>query len=337
MSPRENSLTIAYRYDEDNGVFAGVTYVQFSHGRWNMPNHSTTKQPPDCPKGYVPVFCKETDSWTQVADPDNKIFRLPKTISYFGLYQYHNPRRQTDIPFLYIIKRPNNITDPTVHKIFNLLAPLSSLDRYISCFSAALMFAVRLNYLNKRIHKLFRKYDRSFQLIKLIKWTTSSHFEPLNYEIVEIIHGIKKLLDIIVIAKYLEIDGKGKRFDAGSFLEFDGLGEMLKNDKNKLELRQKIRKNMHFDEYKDLYKAVNDIHNAFKHDILSERISKQIFIEPTLDVYKFRKSKDNLQDIIHYHIPLRSLIWALNDLFSALLSNRKNNVASNFQLIENKK
>lgn len=78
-----------------------------------------------------------------------------------------------------------------------------------------MMFAIRLAYLNKKIQKLYQNYSQEFQLAVITTIVNQVKFESFNYEIVEIIHGIKKLLDIIVIAKYLDIEAQGKRFVMG--------------------------------------------------------------------------------------------------------------------------
>lgn len=81
--------------------------------------------------------------------------------------------------------------------------------------NTAMMFAIRLAYLNKKIQKLYQNYSQEFQLAVITTIVNQVKFESFNYEIVEIIHGIKKLLDIIVIAKYLDIEAQGKRFVMG--------------------------------------------------------------------------------------------------------------------------
>ena len=340
MAIKENFTTIAYRYDPENYYYVGETRVQFLHGRLNLPDNTTLKKPPKTQKGSVPVFNQKQQEWNIVEDRDIKLFKRANVSHFWAIYQYSEFKSSTEIPVIYPIQHPNNIGDPTVIKIGSLLSSLSTLDRYISWFSATLMFAIRLDYLNKKIQKLYQSYSQKFKLSALINIANPVNFESFNYEIVEIIHGVKKLLDIIVIAKYLDIEAQGKRLDASSFFEFDGLGEMLKNDRQnesikKKTLRKQIRKCMYFDQYVELYRTINDAHNAFKHDILSERTINQVFVEPALDVYKFKNSKNNLENILHYRIALRKVIWALNDLFDALFNNLPNNkVVANFKLIQ---
>ncbi len=342
MLPVENSIKTIYEYDEEDGHFTQKSYAQFLNGRWNMPMHTTEIPPPKVFSGEVAVFQEKENRWEVILDPSNERYKLSKVSHVYADYFYPNSAKQKEVPVVFEIRKPNSIIDPTVVKVMDLLSSLKALDRYISWFSASIMFAVRIDYLNKKIEHLYKRYSKTWFRWIAQKLCGISDGASLDYEVVEIVHGIKKLLDIVVIAKYLEIDAEGQRLNAQSVLEFDGLGELLserckgneEDRKKQRELREKVRECLYFDKYKGLYQTINDVHNAFKHDILVEQINNSVFPEPFLNVCKFKNSRIDLKDVVHYQIELRKVIWALNDLFDALLNKKAlEEVVVNFELV----
>lgn len=344
VSKVENSTKIVYVYDREFFYYAGTSRAQFVDEQWLMPPYSTEEPPPYCSEDKVAVFDVGLQKWTI---QDSTKGMQPILTLYFAEYLNLNSKDLKKRPSLFFVKRPDNVGDPNIVLLMKLLAPLSHLDRYISNFTSAMVLAHRINYLDKRIADLYSDYRTIKWRSMNFKFVRFKHLVNPAIEMGEIIHGIKRILDLIVLAKYLALLPEGKRLNVNDNLRIDGLGEILKEGRHQTaegksnemleQHKLMVRRAIYYDEYRDLFKTINDIHNAFKHDVLTESVDFQFFLEPTLNVRKFQSSKKDLKKIIQYQIEFSKIIYATNDYLLALFQDLKpSEVKSSFHLVNAK-
>ena len=324
---KDGTLVIVYEYDPVKLFFTGSRKAQYKNNRVLKPENTTLIVPPVCPSDdFVQVFNLESQSWSIVKGADLDLKKLKITTCYAD-YDFSKSHPDKWIPYLYQIAQPENIGDPSIGLIKKLLWALDKLDQLISAFSATLQFAQRINYINAQIHKLYSDYERFLSLQRYGIGCQLNQHQYFYFFQVDILHNIKKLMDTVIVALYLrEVDGDSS-FSMDFPLDCDGLAYILKNEKS--EIRYKIRRQINFDCYKDLLSVINDLHNGFKHEILTEQILLQSFVQPCFYLNKTRFKKRNnkwvkdLQNITQYQIDLRKLVFACHDFLCFMLEGKE--------------
>ena len=317
MFPNENKLVPIYNYDPELFFFISASRAQIVHGQLLKPKASTLVPPPlSHDVNLIPVYNETENSWVLKNALDLKLKKQKITFCYAD-YDYSNRFLDKTIPYIFEIKRPDNIADPSVIQIHNLLGSLEKLGNYLNPLSAVLFFAQRIVYLNAQIDNLYHKYDVKY-----------SYFQE-----VDIIHNIKKLFDMIIVALYLE-----NNVDLDHGFECDGLGYLL--DMKESETKTKIKERVDFIYYQDLLSVINNLHNGYKHEILTEQLLGMFYPEPCLHLNKFHSTMKNkrriknLGHITRYEIDLRKLIYACNDFLTYMITGCRSLKSTRFRKVE---
>lgn len=247
---------------------------------------------------------------------------------YFASYEFNKTHKVDELPILLKIENPNFSKDKSFQYIVSFLHPLNKLYRYTSRDSIALKFINRIYYLDQKIRKLYAFYENTL----ITTQSFPSQLVFFDFIICEIIHGIKRVLDIITISTYLEFTKLPNFLDIDNQIPCDGIRFLLTSKREETNIE--IFKKTLFDQYEDLYRTINDIHNAYKHDILCESMSLEICKEPLVNISKFQNQNKNLKNIKRYSIELRKIIFACNDLFNFILKNKDADAAPKFRLIK---
>lgn len=315
-------MEVIYRYDPVYKTYTSSSPFQKLEGTYPPP-YTTLQKPPECKAGEIARFNEATQLWEKIEDTINHIqYELC-----FATYQFNKTHPINEIPTLFKIDNPNNGGDNFFQHIIPFLDPLTKLYRYTSKDSIAFKLANRIYFLNNKIRELYVCHEKI--LTNLLFFP--SQLACLDFEICEIIHGIKRVLDIITISAYLDSTKLPTFLDIDHKIPCDGIKFLLTNERN--EAKFEIFEKTLFHQYKDLYRTLNDIHNAYKHDILCESMSLGIFTEPCVSITRFRKQDKNLKNIRHYSIELRKIIFACNDLLNFILKGENADNAPKFTLI----
>lgn len=324
---KEGTLVIVYEYDPVKLFFTGSQKAQYKNNRVLKPENTTVIEPPVCPSNdFVQVFNLESQSWSLVKGANLDLKKLKITTCYAD-YDFSKSHPDKWIPYLYQIAQPDNIGDPSIGLIMKLLAPFKKLDQVFNAFSAALQFAQRIIYINENIQKLYSDYEKFLSLQRYGKGFRLNQLQYFYFSQVDILHNIKKLIDTVIVAVYLrEIEDDGS-FGIDFSLECDGLGYILTNEKS--EIRNRVRDRVNFDHYKDLLSVINNLHNGYKHDILTEQILWQVLTQPCFCLNKThfkkqdKKMVKDLQHITQYQIDLRKLVFACHDFLCFMLEGKE--------------
>ncbi|CDE76669.1 unknown [Sutterella sp. CAG:521] len=329
MINNENKLVPIYRYDPELFFFTKVSKAQIVNGHLLKPEASTLVPPPLTNNiNLIPVFNETENLWILKNPLDLKLKKIKITFCSAD-YDYSKRFSDQSIPYIFEIKRPDNIGDPAVIQIHNLLRSLKKLECYLNSFSAGLFFAQRIAYLNAQIDDLYRKHA-AFKKASSCNFQQSQYF---YFQEVNITHNIKKLIDTVIVALYLE-NHEAPDHD----FECDGLGYLL--DMKDSVTKKKIKDKIDFVYYQDLFSVINNLHNGYKHEILTEQLSNQFNLVPYLQLNKFQstmKNKRRIKDLRHitcYEIDLRKLIYACNDFLDYVITGCRNPKSARFTKVE---
>ena len=328
MTCKDGSLEKIYKYDPVKFFFIGEHVAQYLNNRVLMPENSTRIKPPECSdKDYVPIFDVKTQSWSLVKGEDISLKKRKITFLYAD-YDFSKSHPGEWLPFIYHIDRPDCLGDPSFVYTTKLLSSFDKLNQIMSSFSVVLQFAQRVFYLNSQIRKLYEEYSKFLKSLKFWRRTYLDEQQYFYFLQVDILHNIKKLLDIVIVALYLREAKEESSFSVDFSLECDGLSYILR--KKRSELRDKIRETINFDHYGDLLITINDLHNGYKHDVLTEQIPFEVFVQPCFFLNKMPLKKQNGEwikdqyNITQYRIDSRKLIFAFNDFLSFILEGKEN-------------
>lgn len=314
-----------YHYDPIYYYYTGVSFAQEGEGIF-LPDYCTTIEPPHCSTGFIPKFNKETATWEQVEIPSDHIHLTTN----YAEYEFNKTHVTTDKPLLYTIINPNYLGDPEISGIVEFLQPINKLDRYTSLGHVACSLIQRIAYTNTKIEELYSNHKKAEEFCKKTGFLDPQNFTFQHFDIANIIHNIKRILDIITISSYLRTKTDISLLANNDEIKCDAIGFLMKQTKENLD----IRNNLHFNHYGDLLKTINDIHNAYKHSILTEQLGNKFYSEPTVSVSKFLSAKHkNLQTIISYEIQLSKIIFATNVFLNILFKNKGIANAPKFKLI----
>ena len=327
MFYKDNRLVLVYKYDPELFFFTRMAKAQIHNGRLLKPEASTLIPPPKCnDENLIPVFNETENSWTLRKALDLKLKRRRITFC-LADYDYSNRFSNQLIPNIFNIERPDNIGDKSVVQIGSQLSSLEKLGSFINPFSANLFVAQRIVYLNNQINNLYRQYAAFIELFKRGSFCNLQQSQYFYFQEVDIIHNT------LVVALYLE-----NNENPDNDLACDGLGYLL--DKKESGTRTKIKEKIDFDYYEDLLTVINNLHNGYKHEILTEQLPDKFYLEPCLHLNKFHtttKDKRRIRDLQHvicFEIDLRKLIYACNDFLTFLINGKRNAEISRFQKVE---
>lgn len=107
---------------------------------------------------------------------------------------------------------------------------------------------------------------------------------------------------------YIKSTNDNLLFDSESKIEVDSLGKVLNLCKSKewTKSHQNFIKKINLEANFDFLYVINDIHNSYKHSILSSTYLLEIFYDPTVVAHTF---KTKMHAALAYEIPLRKIIF----------------------------
>ena len=82
----------------------------------------------------------------------------------------------------------------------------------------------------------------------------------------------------------------------------------------------KLYKKINLEANFDFLYVINDIHNSYKHSILSSTYLLEIFYDPTVVAHTF---KTKMHAALAYEIPLRKIIFWFEQFFLILLAKKE--------------
>ena len=277
----------------------------------DLPPNSTLIPPPSFKTGQIPTFNSKNQQWEIIQDfiPRTKFISLDAT------YEFNITHKPDDPPIILPIDHPDNVGGKTVQAIYSHLLSLEKFDRYISPFSIALKTAFRINSINKNLLNLYSNHNNLYNSSPRQHCLSIDQIEFINTSVIDIIHNIKKLLDTFVIAAYFKIIDKSTIYQKQRRSSANGIEFLLA--RNTPPNQDKLRQLLNFDHFVDFLSVINNCHNAFKHDIMTEEL---IFhIESTPHIFARKFDRDNLKTLYEYNIELHKIIYACNDFLSDLL------------------
>ena len=155
--------------------------------------------------------------------------------------------------------------DPRLISRAKLNSPICiKIQQYMNKISAKLMNLVTVSiemhdtiiYLNKRIEAIYKRMEQIRQ-VGII-----NDICEITYEKEMIIHIIKRFIDDLIMILYIfyasDIIEEKKKIEIAS------IGDLNKNNK----ICEKIKEDLKYDKYNQLFTVINNLHNAYKHSCL---------------------------------------------------------------------
>ena len=276
-----------------------------------LPDCSTDLCPPSCEDGYVPVFDVKAKKWKISLD------EFDRSVCFFYdlIYLCHSSRLGS-IPHIYALNI-GTLEGESFRNIFNFFASLTPLYHYVNPFLIALSFKNRLNYLNSRIKQLFYIHANLFNQLQVYGVISTDDALAYRCEKEEIIHEIKRMLDLMLVAVSMKHSGI-KCYRGSNNIQLDSIGQLWSS---RIVVPDEIKESMLLPVYQDFLKIINELHNGIKHDILAEEQNlSSLPWEPVITVTKFVKPGRSLKELSSYSISMRSLLFICNDYFCNLLN-----------------
>ncbi len=319
-----NKLKPIYYYDPIYHYYTGDGFAQEGEGIF-LPDFCTTIQPPHCSTDSIQKFNKETTSWEIIKAPSD----CNELINHHAIYEFNKTHSSTDKPQIYKITAPNHLGDPGISELSNFLQPINKITRFISHAHVACSLAQRIVYTNKKIEELYSDHKKTEEFCKKTGFLAPQSFTFQPFDIANIIHNIKRILDVITISVYLRNKKDISLLTNNDEIKCDAIGFLMKQNKENSDTRNAL----HFTFYEDLLTTINDAHNAYKHSILTECLPTTYYPEPTVCIRKTLSPKfKNFKVILSYEIELNKIIFATNDLLSILFKNKDITTAPIFKL-----
>lgn len=153
-------------------------------------------------------------------------------------------------------------------------------------------------------------------------------YDRLFFRQMNLVHYIKWVLDAMVIGLYIGRNdfSESSLLSSANRIACSGIGYLFGargNGMGEERLRiNKLREVVNYSFFEDFFlRTVNDVHNAYKHDILTASShALEIPWDPYVCVGKFERSNESLGKVKFYYFELRSLIGAFNDFIVSLLN-----------------
>lgn len=291
----DSNLTIGYHYDHEHKYFDGeipVQYDPFNPKKFILPDNVTLKAPPPTPEGYIAVYDETRNLWKVVPDTFNR------TVLFRITYRHNDNDFPQGIPQISTKIASGTFLNLGENKLSGAFHEIKNFDRYISSDLICFSIAYRLRHINNILNFIYRTsiYSNPQEI-----HSTAFHYEEIIYE-------IKKIIDIIITLMYIKTTNDNLLFDSESKIEVDSLGKVLNLCKSKkwTKSHQNFIKKINLEANFDFLYVINDIHNSYKHSILSSTYLLEIFYDPTVVAHTF---KTKMHAALAYEIPLRKIIF----------------------------
>lgn len=262
-----DKLITVYEYSCINKIFKGLTKAQQTKEGIAFPPFTTDIKPPEVEKGMIAVFNEIENKWEIEKDEFKRIkintyeFLVNCNIHYKDCFICKNELVNINMANNSLLEGISNkirIKEgkfvKTQHTIIN--------DRYPYGIARDLYF------LNSKIALCYKYFEEMKKLKenKEFKLLTDRMFD---YRILKesIIHELKKIIDILIIILYSK--HAPSSFFIDRKVEITSIGELF-NDGKHCEIKDKIKVDLNFDKFKNLFKILNNMDNSFKHSFLND-------------------------------------------------------------------
>ena len=315
-----------YRYHPIDKYYTGKTIRQIAPGIY-PPLNTTDIKPPKVREGYVQVFDEKENKWNVVPDT----FDRSKIIQHVLIRPsclYNKPT----IPYIYSRSLNQPLLEDQYIAICNFFSQLNSLNNFESSFAAAISFATRLNHINQRIQELFQNQYWYFLHLNFYKYGTLGKNIEQQILTEEIIHQIKRLLDLLAItvaANDYSIEHNIKQYRSNHRMPVDNYTQLWARGASNT-----TRKKLGVDNHMHLLQFINNLHNAYKHDLLAEQGSDSLTQEPYIQTPKFKNPRTNLNEIHVFECSVRALIMACDEYISAVINQNASTLKPSYGITE---
>lgn len=319
---RSGEVVKVYLYDAESHVYARATYAQFSPvgGQLLMPENSTILPPPDVALGYIRVFDVEAKKWEVVFDPNNEIAKYPILITVRAVYTIDEIGLRTKRLNI-LAPSSNNAADPDNYGFYQVGDAARNFKKYVNPNRISMDLKYRINYLDKCVREIFQLSEGDAEL----RMGGSRDLDVVytsQYAMEEIVYQMKRIVDLYICLRGIGLT-EGK-FDLESSILVDSVGALFDGGGNSTkQLQVKLRDALGFDKYSDLLFLINDLNNAYKHDILTSPNVDLAYFSPVIDIQRFFRARKNLKEVINYIIPLDALVFAFGDFVNDIILGRK--------------
>ena len=328
---RPGEIVKVYLYDEENLVYTKATYASFSpvDGQLLKPENSTILPPPDVAPGYIRVFDIEAKKWKVVFDPDNKIAKHPIFINVrvgYAIDQVGLKRKRLNI----LAPPSHDAADPDSCSFYQLGDVAGNFKKYANPNRISMDLKYRIHYLDACVREIFQLFEENGK---------SCSGGPRDLDVVYasqyamegIIYQMKRILDLYICL--LSIGLTSGKFDLESTILVDSVGALFDSLGNSAkQLQAKLRDALKFDKYSDLLFFINDLNNAYKHDILTGPNIDLSYFSPVIDIQRFFRARKNLKEVVNYVVPLNAIVFAFGDFVNDVILGRRVDNAGKFFL-----
>lgn len=187
--------------------------------------------------------------------------------------------------------------DPRLIPMVQVLSPILMAEKKFTqtknktCIHLLLLeMHARLQLLEKYIEEVYQNAHKIRTSTYIIKHENLISF---NIKKEQIIHIMKRYIDDIIIILCIEYD---TNFENTKIIKYTSIGSIL-SDKKTCYIKEKIRKHLNFEIFKDLFTVINDLHNAYKHTLLlsdsrtiytTEGVAFSVLYTPQGDISKMK-------------------------------------------------
>lgn len=210
-------------------------------------------------------------------------------------------------------------TSPIMSKLINKL--FKNEDYYkVNPQLCLLGIASTIEVLNNRIINIQNRFnDIQYKLKTFVTFNSVSTQEYIdfNIELEQIIHTIKRIIDELIIMFCITHDLKD--IINTNVIKFYSIGDMkrpFKKDEKPCEtyekLREQIKISINYKNFEPFLTVINDLHNAYKHDINNIQ-SRNIIGAYELTVHALYSPRGNLNKLTYINCSFAQVIAGFNE------------------------
>ena len=300
-----------YRFEPVTGIHCDTAIAEYTSETPNLDPNWTTIAPTTPPKEYVCVF--KNGQWTH--EKKDK-FNFSTDEYFYGIYLHEDGQKLT-APSVFPTGTSVNADDSKFDLIKKYYQKINGFDRYTHSYSGAVSMYHRLFFLNQRLSELYQDYPDLSNLKDCQEIASDLNFSDLfNRRYEEIIYHMKRILDVLVMISCIEEKLKEQTANATFEIKVDSIGDLF--DSRKDHLTENIKKSLAFSHFSEFYKYINSLHNCFKHEILCEKSSENLYFLPFIDIRKKQKP-GSFASLIIYRCSFDYIVNAFRDVLSEII------------------
>ncbi len=284
-----------YQYHPVFYYFVGISTAPedpFKSDKYILPADSTEIKPPIVQNGQIAIFDCVNKKWNICEDS----FLHPKVINISFVARNNTAQKQ------------RSIDERLISSFIQLVKHLYKNNEFYEVNPQMVLanISTTLNILNTKITNVYNTYNN----IKFLKECSLSQHTEYHIDIEQIIYIIKKIIDEIIILFYIthNLSDVNKTYN----IKYDDIGKVLGAEKCKNKNFKNLLSSISYDKFHCFFKIINELHNAYKHDIL-QISAMSIWSNTDLAIFAYRTKENNLNEIMYINVYLSQIITAFND------------------------